>query len=135
MQFRDLNKYKVSKNNNMEKVVNSMAFDYFRMNIKERCLFEYKLKDCINDVDKIAMASLVFIFIVPITSVAFENSGLIKLVLYFVLYIIMGRFVVSKTNHYKICKLYIEVITSIKNEEIIQEGTYAVEIRFISKEE
>ncbi|MCB2359431.1 hypothetical protein [Clostridium estertheticum] len=111
-----------------------MAFDYFLLSVKDRCLYEYKLKDWINEVDKIAMASLVFIFIAPIVSIAMKNYALYTLLLNFVLYGLIGIFVVCKVYYYKICKLYIEVIISIKNKEIIQVGNYAKEIRFINKE-
>ncbi|KEI16966.1 hypothetical protein Z959_08235 [Clostridium novyi B str. ATCC 27606] len=131
--YKDLKRYKEKiENEDIDCVIEKMALDYFKMNIEEKYLFELKLKDIINEVDKIPFLSLMLIFIPHILKSTLTGFPIAVLVsLYLIIYILMGRIIIKSVDLYRCCKLYLEVIFKIQENKITEIETSVKRIKYV----
>ena len=106
---------------NLDKAIENMATQYFQLTEKEQILLEHKLKDRINDIDKISFVSLVFVFLLPILSKLLVNSDVTNIILsYGLLYTVIGIVVAVSVRNYRRYKFALEVISDIKQGRVIK---------------
>jgi thiosulfate reductase cytochrome b subunit len=125
--------YKYSlKPTEFKNTIKNMSIEYVKINIEQRKIFKIALKDAAIDLEKLALLSLIFV-VLPIIINGIANkinkkfqeySNFIdgydfQIIVGFVVYIIMARFVINSIRQYRKIKLFLEVIEHVNDGKII----------------
>lgn len=105
---------------NLDKAIENMATQYFQLTEKEQILLEHKLKDRINDIDKLSFMSLVLVFLSPALSKLVSDDRTAIILTYGIFYMFFGVVVVICINRYRRYKFALEVISDIKQGRVIK---------------
>ena len=111
---KNIGKYKkLFKILTLEDILEMMQSDYEKLRPDERRVVEIKVKDAINDIEKISLLGILMSLAVGVINNFYENNKIVAGIIILAFYIILSMVIVYYTRYYRVCKIYLEVIQMI----------------------
>lgn len=113
---KDITKYKkLAKTLTLEELLEKMQSDYEKLELEERRVVEIKIKDAVNDIEKLSLIGILLsLATAVINNFLSDDNKKIAGIIILIIYIFIGITFVFYIRYYRICKIYLEVIEMVK---------------------
>ena len=113
--FKDIKKYKkFAKKHTLQELIDKIESDYKKLDSDEKRFVEISLKDAVNDIDKMPLIGILVSLATGAINNTFYQDKIMAAIVILVIHIIIGIIFIFYIQYYRICKIYLEVIKSIR---------------------